>query len=89
MLFILSFVDANTPSIVKAAFVERHVDPLRSLFKGLAQDPYTVVRHVLELCWTGLWSDVKVKRTLKIQVFNEATIAHVRRYSLSWFPCLI
>jgi nucleolar pre-ribosomal-associated protein 1 len=77
MFFVLSFVNASTPSSVKTGFVERHGDPLRSVFKGLAQDPYAVVRQVLERCWTGLWSDVKVKRTLKIQVFNEATIAHV------------
>jgi nucleolar pre-ribosomal-associated protein 1 len=77
ILFILSFVDGSTPSVIKTGFLERHGDSLRSIFKGLAQDPYAVVRHVLELCWTGLWADAKVKRTLKIQVFNETTIAQV------------
>jgi nucleolar pre-ribosomal-associated protein 1 len=47
------------------------------IFKGLAQDPYDVVHKVLEACWSGIWSDPKVTRTLKIGLFQEATIAHV------------
>lgn len=34
--------------------------------------------------WAGLWSDLKVKRTLKIGLFNEVTIGHVCSY-LSYF----
>lgn len=77
MLFVLSFLGTTTPGAIKSNFIERHGDAIKSIFKGLSQDPYPVVRHVLELCWTGLWSDVKVKRTLKIQLFNEAIVTHV------------
>lgn len=34
-------------------------------------------RMVLEACWTGIWSDNKVERTLKIGLFNENTIGRV------------
>lgn len=44
------------------------------MFKGLHQDSYIVIRHVLEICWSGLWSDAKLKRTLKVAVFNETTL---------------
>jgi hypothetical protein len=81
MLFVLSFIQSSTPTAVKASFMERSGEHLRSIFKGLFQDSYVVIRHVLELCWTGLWSDVKVKRTAKIQVFNESTITQVRLQS--------
>lgn len=50
-----------------------------SIFKGLAQDSYSLIRRVLEVCWSGLWSDQKLKRTLKVQVFSEATLAQVCR----------
>ncbi|KAJ3506576.1 hypothetical protein NLJ89_g6794 [Agrocybe chaxingu] len=32
---------------------------------------------VLEVSWSGLWADNKVKRTLKVGVFNEVTIGHL------------
>lgn len=50
---------------------------MSSIFKGLIQDSYSVLKKVLETCWAGLWSDAKVKRTLKVALFNEATVSHV------------
>ena len=31
----------------------------------------------MEVCWEGIWSDNKIKRTLKIGLFNEATLHHL------------
>lgn len=77
VLFILSFVEPETASSVKAAFLEQHRDIFLSMFKGLRQDAYGVVRKVLEICWAGIWSDAKVKRTIKIGLFNEMTLSQV------------
>ncbi|KAF8073491.1 ribosome 60S biogenesis N-terminal-domain-containing protein [Lyophyllum atratum] len=77
MLFMLSFVASDSPSQVKATFLEQHRDPFSSIFRGLIQDAYPVIRKVLEVCWAGIWSDAKVKRTLKIGLFNETTIGHL------------
>lgn len=63
---------------MKSAFLEQRRDVFLSIFKGLSQDSYSVIRKVLEVCWVGLWSDVKVKRTMKIGLFTEVTIGHVR-----------
>ncbi|KAG0699762.1 hypothetical protein DFH29DRAFT_990668 [Suillus ampliporus] len=52
-------------------------DMFLSIFKGLSQDSYPVIRRVLEVCWVGLWSDPKVKRTVKIGLFTEVTIGHL------------
>ena len=82
VLFLLSFVDPSTPTTVKAAFLEQRRDTFQALFKGLAQDPYSVIRRVLEVSWTGVWCDTKLKRTLKIGLFNESTIHHVRSQPL-------
>lgn len=78
MLFILSFIDSATAAPIKTAFLEQHKDAFTSIFKGLWQDSYPVIRRVLEICWSGLWSDAKLKRTLKIQVFSEGTLSQVR-----------
>lgn len=77
VFFILSFVDPDTSSLVKSAFLEQRRDVFLSIFKGLSQDSYSVIRKVLEVCWVGVWSDVKVKRTVKIGLFTEVTIGHV------------
>ncbi|PIL36537.1 hypothetical protein GSI_00226 [Ganoderma sinense ZZ0214-1] len=79
ILLVLSFVDSTTSSSVKAAFLERHRDAFTSIFKGLWQDSYSLIRRVFEVCWSGLWSDQKLKRTLKVQVFNEATLSQLIR----------
>jgi nucleolar pre-ribosomal-associated protein 1 len=71
-------VDDDTTSAVKAAFLDQRRDIFLSIFKGLAQDLYPVVRKVLEVCWSGIWSDPKISRTLKLGLFQETTIAHVR-----------
>lgn len=75
--FILSFVDQETSTMVKSAFLEQHRDIFLSIFKGIAQDPYPIIRKILEVCWAGIWSDQKIKRTLKINLFNESTIFQV------------
>ena len=86
MLFILSFIDSATAAPIKTAFLEQHKDPFTSIFKGLWQDSYLVIRRVLEICWSGLWSDAKLKRTLKIQAFSEGTLLQVRP---PMWPCKI
>ncbi|KAG1766782.1 ribosome 60S biogenesis N-terminal-domain-containing protein, partial [Suillus occidentalis] len=77
VFFILSFIDPETSSLVKSTFLEQQRDIFLSIFKGLSQDSYLVIRKVLEVCWVGLWSDPKVKRTTKIGLFSEITIGHL------------
>ncbi|KAI0687369.1 ribosome 60S biogenesis N-terminal-domain-containing protein, partial [Cerioporus squamosus] len=89
LLFILSFVDTTSPSSVKVAFLEQHRDAFTAIFKGLWQDSYSVIRRVLEVCWSGLWSDPKLKRTLKIQVFSESTCRSVQAELISALPQLL
>ncbi|KAI8984871.1 ribosome 60S biogenesis N-terminal-domain-containing protein [Trametes punicea] len=79
ILFVLSFIDTTAASSVKATFLEQHRDAFTIIFKGLWQDSYSVIRRVLEVCWSGLWSDLKLKRTLKIQVFNESILFQLLR----------
>lgn len=78
ILFLLSFIDTSTVTSVKAAFLEQRRDHLVSIFKGLPTDSYAVIRRVLEVCWVGIWLDPKVKRTLKVGLFHESTLSHVR-----------
>ncbi|KAF7299108.1 hypothetical protein MIND_00859100 [Mycena indigotica] len=77
MLFCLSFIEQDTLATVKTLFLEQHRDAFFSIFRGLTQDPFVVVRRVLELCWGGIWMDLKLKRTLKIGLFGEITVAHL------------
>lgn len=64
---------------MKTVFLEQRKESLAAVFKGLSQDPYSVVRLVLEKLWGGFWSDPKLKKTHKIGVFNEAVLSHVRK----------
>jgi nucleolar pre-ribosomal-associated protein 1 len=79
ILFILSFVDNSAASSVKSSFLEQRHDAFRSIFGGLDQDPYSLARLILEVAWTGTWLDPKIKKTLKVNVFNEASLQHVRQ----------
>ena len=79
VLFILSFVDITTPTSLKTAFLEQRRGSLAAIFKGLSEDSYSVVRLVLEKLWGGLWSDPKLKKTHKINLFNETVLSHVRK----------
>ena len=82
ILFILSFVDDSAASSVKSSFLEQRHDIFRSIFGGLDQDPYSLARKILEVAWTGIWLDPKIKRTIKVNVFNEASLHLVRQFSL-------
>ncbi|KAJ7759032.1 ribosome 60S biogenesis N-terminal-domain-containing protein [Mycena olivaceomarginata] len=77
MFFCLSFVDQENSTQLKTMFLEQHRDAFFSIFRGLAQDPFVVIRKVLEICWTGIWLDPKIKRTLKIGLFSEITVAQL------------
>ncbi|KIJ58797.1 hypothetical protein HYDPIDRAFT_33810 [Hydnomerulius pinastri MD-312] len=49
ILFILSFIDEDTPSTVKAAFLEHRRDIFMSVFRGLIQDHSSVIQKILQL----------------------------------------
>jgi nucleolar pre-ribosomal-associated protein 1 len=59
--------------------MEQRKESLAAVFKGFSDDPYTVVRLVLEKLWGGLWLDPKLKKTQKISLFNETVLSHVRK----------
>ncbi|KJA21610.1 hypothetical protein HYPSUDRAFT_87850 [Hypholoma sublateritium FD-334 SS-4] len=77
VLFLLSFLDVGSSSQVKTAFLEQHREPFLVMFKGLMHDHYSLARKILEVCWAGIWSDSKIKRTLKVGLFNETTLGHL------------
>ncbi|KAI0254170.1 ribosome 60S biogenesis N-terminal-domain-containing protein [Lactifluus subvellereus] len=79
VLFILSFVDDSAASSTKALFLEQRQDIFRSILTGLEQDPYSLARKILEVAWTGIWLDRKIKRTVKVNVFNEASLHHIMK----------
>ncbi|KAJ7175823.1 ribosome 60S biogenesis N-terminal-domain-containing protein [Mycena filopes] len=65
--------DQENSTQLKTMFLEQHRDAFFSIFRGIAQDPFVVIRKVLEICWAGIWLDPKIKRTLKIGLFSEIT----------------
>lgn len=69
-------VDQSTAPSIKAAFLEQRRVVFMSIFKGLVQDNYSVIQRV-QVCWEGVCSDPKIKRTMKLRLFNEVTILHV------------
>ncbi|KAF9558394.1 hypothetical protein CPC08DRAFT_639060 [Agrocybe pediades] len=77
ILLLLSFVDTDSPSQTKTLFLEQHREAFLAIFKGLIYDHYSLARKILEVCWGGIWSDSKVKRTLKVGLFNETTLGHI------------
>jgi nucleolar pre-ribosomal-associated protein 1 len=77
VFFVLSFLSTTTPTPIKLAFLEQHRDIFLLVFKGIPQDPYMVARRILEICWEGVWGDPKIKRTLKISLFNESVLKHL------------
>ncbi|KAF8890435.1 ribosome 60S biogenesis N-terminal-domain-containing protein [Infundibulicybe gibba] len=79
ILFILSFVSPGVATQIKMTFLEQHRDAFISIFKGLVQDAVMVVQTILEACWAGIWLDAKLKRTLKIGIFNETTIFQIAK----------
>lgn len=87
VLFLMSFVNTTTPHSIKSLFVEHCCGHFTGIFKGLVQDPYPLVRRVLEVCWEGIWSDLKIKRTSKIGLFGEQSLIHVCDWALSRMNC--
>jgi nucleolar pre-ribosomal-associated protein 1 len=79
----MSFVNTTTPHSVKSLFVEQCRDHFGGIFKGLVQDPYALVRRVLEVCWEGIWSDQRIKRTSKVALFGEQNLIYVCDWGLS------
>ncbi|KAJ2930741.1 hypothetical protein H1R20_g6371, partial [Candolleomyces eurysporus] len=76
-LFLLSFVLPSTStstsssnSQTKTAFLQQHSLHFTAIFKNLHQDQPTLIRRVLEVCWEGVWCDVRVNRSLKVSVFT-------------------
>jgi len=82
-MFLMSFVNTTTSHSIKSLFVERCRDHFGGIFKGLVQDPYALVRQVLEVCWEGIWSDQRIKRTSKIALFGEQNLIYVCDWELS------
>jgi len=77
ILFLLSFVDLTSPSSLKTSFLQVHSQKLQAVFKGVAQDPYAVLRRTLEVCWAGIWEDKRIPRTSKVVLFTDITILQV------------
>ncbi|KAJ2915963.1 hypothetical protein MD484_g4428, partial [Candolleomyces efflorescens] len=89
-LFLLSFVLPSTStstsssnSQTKTAFLQQHSLHFTSTFKSLHQDHPILIRRVLEVCWEGVWCDVRVSRSLKVIVFTgtgaSAVLQHLLR----------
>lgn len=77
MTFMLGFLQPSTTHMLKSNFLESHRELFLGLFKRVSEDPYAIVRFILETCWEGIWADNKLKRTLKIGLFNVQTLSLV------------
>lgn len=86
-LFLLSFVDSSSTSQLKAAFLQSQCQKLQAIFKGIAQDPYAVVRRTLEVCWGGIWEDKRLPRTFKIALFSDITVLQVSEFDSDEVYC--
>lgn len=75
--FLLGFLGVESPTQIKTIFLEQHKDAVLAIFKGIADDHYSLARKILEVSWVGIWEDNKIKRTLKVGLFNEITVGHV------------
>lgn len=78
LMYILSFITSGTSSTLKTTFLTTHRNVFLAIWKGLGDDPYSVIKLILESCWEHILSDVRVARNAKISIFAEVTIAHVR-----------
>ncbi|KIY45257.1 hypothetical protein FISHEDRAFT_49590 [Fistulina hepatica ATCC 64428] len=77
VLFMTSPFSPSSLPVIKSTYLEQHSHAFPLLFKGLAEDHCNVVKHVFETFWTGLWGDLKVSRTLKINLFNENNLMQI------------
>jgi hypothetical protein len=85
--FILRFIQpTSTLHFIKSTFLESHREIFLAIFKRLYEDPYPLVRTVLETSWEGIWQDNRLKKTLKIGLFGEKTLTLVRICTLIWGP---
>ena len=83
--FILKFIQpTSTLHFIKSTFLESHREIFLAIFKRLHEDPYPLVRTVLEASWEGIWQDNRLKKTLRIGLFGEKTLALVRNCTLIW-----
>ncbi|KAL5508633.1 hypothetical protein ACEPAH_6252 [Sanghuangporus vaninii] len=73
--FICSFLSSS--SHIKSMFLEQYRDIFLSIFKGLDNDTYPVVQYILEILWTNIWQDQKLRKTLKVTLFGEKTMQHL------------
>jgi nucleolar pre-ribosomal-associated protein 1 len=81
--FILRFIQpTSTLHFLKSTFLDSHREIFLAIFKRLHEDPYPLVRTVLEASWEGIWQDNRLKKTLKISLFGEKTLALVRNCPL-------
>ena len=79
----MSFVNTTTSHSIKSLFLEQCRDHFGGIFKGLVQDPYALVCRILEVCWEGIWSDQRIKRTSKVALFGEQNLIYVCDWGLS------
>lgn len=76
-LLLLSFVDQTSSSQLKGTFLQSQLTKMQAMFKGIAQDPYAVVRRTLEISWSGIWEDKRLPRTYKVALFSDITVLQV------------
>jgi len=69
-------LDTETPSIIKSGILE-YRDVVGAMFKDISRDHYLVIEKILHTCWWGIWGDGKVRRTLKIALFQERSLEQV------------
>ncbi|KAG9028531.1 hypothetical protein FS842_004745 [Serendipita sp. 407] len=75
--FVSGFLGTSSPPAVKIAFLEAHRDMFFGIFKRISDDHYLLIRFVLEGCWEGIWSDNRVKRTLKVGLFGDEVLTQL------------
>ncbi|KAG9026256.1 hypothetical protein FRB95_009056 [Tulasnella sp. JGI-2019a] len=75
---ILSFVDRNTASSVKLAFLENRLT-FSSVFTDISQDSLEVLKRTLHVAWEGIWGDTALPLKLKVGLFMEKTLQDIAK----------
>ncbi|CCA67773.1 hypothetical protein PIIN_01597 [Serendipita indica DSM 11827] len=79
IMFLLSFVRSSVAPTIKATFLETQREIFLAIFKRISEDPYPLVKTILEVSWEGIWRDNKIKRTVKIGLFGEQVLSQLTK----------
>ncbi|EIN04336.1 hypothetical protein PUNSTDRAFT_146557, partial [Punctularia strigosozonata HHB-11173 SS5] len=82
---VLGAISPESSPAVKSVFLERHPGVLALAFGDIASDDYSTIQRALETSWS-LWTDMKVRRGLKVAAFGEKAITNIIKLYDRYIP---